>query len=102
MIDSTVGYTPKDGVYLYSTYNGTATTELTWMHMIYLGNTHHYEEGTAPIDLRNGTTDKTKVFKEKQYWGNPFHYKTTNKQVRLFISSVNPTTITQQMLNEKI
>lgn len=102
MTDSTVGYTPKDSVYLYSTYNGTQTSDLTWNHMIYLGNTHHYDAGQSPHDLPSSITDKTSAFKEKKYWGNPFHYQVANHQVRLFISSINPTTITSDMLNQKI
>nr|UGV39582.1 MAG: ORF1 [TTV-like mini virus] len=93
-IDSTLGYIPKQDVFLYASYNGQGKPK--WQDLVYLGNTNHYDPGTP-----GGEPNAEYPFMNKKYWGNPFHYQTANQQVKMYISATNPTTIQKTQLSQQ-
>nr|UGV34272.1 MAG: ORF1 [TTV-like mini virus] len=91
------GYLPKqtrDGpIYLYGTHNGAPPddTNITYKHLVYLGETQLYKEGSPITD--NQLNDN---LPPKEQWGNPFHHSYQDPDARLFYSTSKPTSNTSK------
>lgn len=80
--DTEKGYYPKEGTYLYGTFNGSPTlSTVPRSATVYLGG-QLYQEGTP--------AQKWSVYKNKELWGNIFYYKFFDFIQRSFISTDPP------------
>lgn len=87
------GYYPKEGTYLYGTFNGHPTlSSVPRKSTVYLGG-QTYQEGTP--------AQKWDVYKNKDLWGNIFYYKFFDFIQRSFISNQEPKTFYNQTNIEK-
>lgn len=76
------GYFPKDGTYLYGTFNGAPTlSSVPRKQTVYLGG-QLYHEGTP--------AQTWEQYKNKELWGNIFYYKFFDFIQRSFISTSPP------------
>lgn len=79
----TNGYSPKASYYLFATTNGDHEPKIK--DLIYLGDTEQYYPGVPPTSSTLNTYTQ-----KKEYWGNPFHAKYINEDVRLYVSNLQP------------
>lgn len=95
----TTGYLPKQTregpLYLYGTHNGAPDndSEIRWEHLVYLGETQRYTEGSPMQKPTENTKDR---LPDKSKWGNPFHHAYQHPDSRLFYSTSKPTTDTSK------
>nr|UJI58612.1 ORF1 [Anelloviridae sp.] len=78
------GYFPKEGTYIYGTFNGNPTlASVPRKQTTYLGGQQNFE-GTPITQTQHAT--------KKQFWGNVFFHKYFNFIQRSFLSSEDPET----------